>query len=617
MKQLLLISLFLLSNVSFAELSCSANGLNVLYINGIYVPKMEDAKKSATTIKNINDLIHASLDQNKVFDVELVHNASRSFLNDMEETSAQLAADHSGKSRLEYWKKFALHNIKGFENSPDRVKIEEALAQITSGKDVVNRVKYNQDGSVEQDSYTPIDHLKDMIQYDNAVFQMLANATSDIGVVEQLKIKIKEAYHGGANKLIVVAHSQGNEVLNSAIKDLRNDPTFLATPYDVKKFDGLVGYLQVAPPSPILVTNTFENVSAYAGQDSNHLDHAQYIRHNRDGVIGMSGALTGVTPIPSNYVAEVGIPPEGLPTLAAEISHFLDNFFNTFGNKGIFTLYHGMDEVYLSSTYKATRNSTGVNQALVDHFKDNMREIASKLQDNCDSPDIDITVPGALRNAITPTTFDYQSATNYYNNISITAKDKNDPDNSTIFKFIYNVFVSSRYFYCNGCGGLPDSFFDIKTAEGETSISDFSIPFSDRNYVVSVTATNKFGKVSQRSFTIATKHDQPPKAVVTYKSCSSGPIAWDRDGSLYYMNTGDYMVMILATDTDSEWVHVSEGGDVLARVRPGTIQDINMFYSGSGDSVLYFYSSLEGERFPLSIPGCDTTTKFYTGERAW
>ncbi|MDD4975992.1 MAG: hypothetical protein PHY93_16665, partial [Bacteriovorax sp.] len=69
----------------------------------------------------------------------------------------------------------------------------------------------------------------------------------------------KEAYAGGANKLIVVAHSQGNEVLFSAIKDLRNDPTFLATPEDVKKIDGLVGYMQVAPPSPRLVTiNSFE-----------------------------------------------------------------------------------------------------------------------------------------------------------------------------------------------------------------------------------------------------------------------------------------------------------------------------------------------------------------------
>ncbi|MDD4975993.1 MAG: hypothetical protein PHY93_16670, partial [Bacteriovorax sp.] len=203
---LLLILLLLISSVSFAELSCSANGLNILYINGVNVPKIEDAKESAKKISDSLQFITADLDKKKVEQTTLVHNASRSLWEDAEETSAQLAANHSGKSRLEYWKKFALHNIKGFENSPDRVKIEAALAQINNrekityqkgadGKDLLdsfgNRI-------IEQDSYTPIDHLKDMIQYDNAVFQMLANATSDIGVVEQLKIKIKEAYHGGA-----------------------------------------------------------------------------------------------------------------------------------------------------------------------------------------------------------------------------------------------------------------------------------------------------------------------------------------------------------------------------------------------------------------------------------
>ncbi len=394
----LLVLIFFISNNLFAilPLHCSANGLNVIYINGVNVNQDGNTTSAANVTKAILS-IKGELDKNKLNDTLGVWNTSRPLLNDIEELKAQLASNHFGKKRIEFWRAKAKdemyqrsliegHTRSDAQVAAEKARIDAALVQITSkpkftfltdpdGKFILDG---NGEKIIDQDSYSQSDLYKDLVKYNTALANLLANASSDIAVVEQLKIKIKEAYKGGLNKVIVVAHSQGNEVLFSAIKDIRR----VMSDAEKNKFDGLVGYMQVAPPSPELVT------SPVAINDANN--HAQYIRHNRDGVIGMSQAMTsevtpgGVIPVAANYTAEVGIPPGGVPILS-DISHFLDNFFNTYGNKGVTAFYHGMDEVYLSDTYKATRNTTGVNQALVDHFKDNMREIASKLEDNCDS----------------------------------------------------------------------------------------------------------------------------------------------------------------------------------------------------------------------------------------
>jgi PKD repeat protein len=90
--------------------------------------------------------------------------------------------------------------------------------------------------------------------------------------------------------------------------------------------------------------------------------------------------MTGVTPIAHNYIAEIK-PPLIYRLLYINLrSSFFDVFL---GKKGYITLFHGMDDIYLSDSYKATRNSSGSNKALLEHFKDNMREIANKLEDNC------------------------------------------------------------------------------------------------------------------------------------------------------------------------------------------------------------------------------------------
>jgi hypothetical protein len=206
------------------------------------------------------------LDKNKVFPVEGVWNTSRGLLNDIQEIKAQLAANHNGEKRIEYWRRLAEYkifpvkresgNVASEEQyAAERKKIDDALVQITSDPKFV----YKSDGTVDQTAYTQSDFYKDLVKYNVSLAHLLLNASSDMAVVQQLKIKIKEVYKNGENKLIVVAHSQGNEVLFSAIDDLRKDTSFLKDEDAVKKFDGLVGYMQMAPPSPRLVTtNSFE-----------------------------------------------------------------------------------------------------------------------------------------------------------------------------------------------------------------------------------------------------------------------------------------------------------------------------------------------------------------------
>ena len=389
-----------LSNLAAEDLKCSANGLNVLYVNGVWVNKVDNENSVDLLRKKLasSETRPYVLDKKELVGVTGIWNTSRGLLNDIEEIKAQLAANHNGEKRIEYWRKLAEYKIYPQVGIPgdfaseaqiaaEKKKIDDALVQITSKPKFTS----DDDGIIDQNAYTQSDLYKDLIKYNSSLASLLATATSDIAVVQQLKIKIKEAYNGGANKLIVVAHSQGNEVLYSAIQDLRNDRSFLTSQEDVIKFDGLIGYMQVAPPSPKLVT------SPVAIEDVNN--HSQYIRHNRDGIIGLSNAMTGFKPVDANYTSEVGIPPEGFPTFASAVGNFLDNLFNTYLNKGIFTLYHGMDAVYLSDSYKSTRNSNGSNKALVEHFKENMREIANKLEDNC-KPVFELNVSKVMSNKV-------------------------------------------------------------------------------------------------------------------------------------------------------------------------------------------------------------------------
>lgn len=401
MKRIIFFILFLVSfsNLFAAlPLSCSANGLNVLYINGVNVAQ-EDNKTSANIVAQVIDPIEADFDSNPkhIKSIVGVWNTSRGLLQDIEELKAQLASNHNGQARLDYWKETAKSSllktyavgvgdhVAQAKYEAEKKKIEDAIAQVVSKPKFV----FKPDGSIDQDAYSQSDLYKDMVKYNSTLANLLANAASDLAVVEQLKIKIKEAYANGSNKLIVVAHSQGNEVLYSAIKDLRSDNTFLPTSEELSKFDGLIGYMQVAPPSPKLVTDTNLNPGPL---DKNH---ARYIRHNRDLVIGMSNAMTGVMPIVANYTAEIGKSQETFPNDPTGITKLIDNYLNTYANKGITALYHGMDDVYLSSTYFATRDNTATNKALVEHFKDNLREIASNLQDNCNTPVIDLKTADA------------------------------------------------------------------------------------------------------------------------------------------------------------------------------------------------------------------------------
>lgn len=200
-------------------------------------------------------------------------------------------------------------------------------------------------------------------------------------------------------------------------------------------------------------------------------------------------------------------------------------------------------------------------------------------------PNLDLEVSGAVKNATDPSIFEYSGGTNFSNNATVKAIDKNDSDNSTIFGFTYYAFDKRIFDSCIG----DCSYFSLKTVSNVQSISDFSIPFSLYTYNLTVSATNKFGTVS-KSFSVKTRTDSKPSLRLAYLSeCN-----WENIRK----------ALIRITDSDSEYVTAKFGGASRVPMGGGNAGGVdheisfNMtrdFYAASANSVNYSI---------ITVPGC-------------
>lgn len=510
-KTLLILLLLLLSNIALAELKCSANGLKVLYINGVNVPKIKNALISTKNIYDITRLIQTELDKKQVFPTTLVYNQSRSLSQDIEELKAQLAANHSGVKRQEYWKALALETILPMEDYySQKNKIEETLEQITSKKKIV----YKSDGTIDQNAYAQSDLYKDLLRYNSELARIYANSSSDIGVVEELKMQIKSAYSEGANKVIVVSHSQGNEVTYSAVQDLRNDGAVFSSEEKLKKFDSLIGYMQMAPPSPKLVT------SVNPPEIGNYYpDHAQYILLDNDRVIAGTLAMTGFSPMLPNYYANI---PDTVAMIRRNgtLSELLLSEIFTY--RGGSALYHGMDDSYLNANSISIRSDTTTNQSMVAHFKDNMREIANKLEDNCNLPvikfnSVNVAVDSSGIMQVSGTAGPGKVITINLEDVALSEIP------SEQLKLGYNrentIFswkVEREYPFDKK---LPYGMVTIEESEGKTI--ELQVPYRDLKYFVTVTAKNEYNKEATVTKNFEIKANLKPEISLVDSQCQA------------------------------------------------------------------------------------------------
>lgn len=574
MRFLLTIPFMLFSFNSWAGLSCSANGLNILYVNGVNVKQQGNQDSTNNVQFAINNLSN-ELDKKKVNPVKGVWNTSRGLLNDIEELKAQLAVNHQGKKRAEFWKSMARpqYNL----DAANEAFWDEAIEQITSGKNI----PVDKNGVIDQDYYSKTDFYKDLVKYNSSLANLLANAASDFAVVTEMKKQIWDAYKNGENKVIIISHSQGNEVAYSAINELRRDRKFLTSDNDIKKFDGLMGYMQVAPPSPRLITATDSYFNFYP-------DHAQYIRSDADAVIGGSAIITSVTPIPANYFTQPIV--NGISQLINATSWWdkLSAPIYTGGS----AIGHGMDDIYLNDNYYARREGTIIPKTMKSHFQDNMREIASKLESNCGTPIIKLTTTESTvdANGINQ----ISGFANLNRTIELNVRDANpyyDSSTTTFsWKIIRNYPISSNKEFS---GSVEYENFM------EGSSYDLEIPYRDVTYDVVVTANHE-NNISTSTFKFAVKQNAAPSLTPQNLICNR-----DSHGYLSGEVTYDYKI------NDDQYEY---DGKIVKNIVSGSRTVELSFYDGTNIGTNSFSNPCSIEtpvyRYDYQIT-CQTVSKYY------
>ena len=215
--------------------------------------------------------------------------------------------------------------------------------------------------------------------------------------------------------------------------------------------------------------------------------HYQGIKLDRDAVISGSVLMfDNTTPVEPTYeysfldtntfTSWYGRFFRAIPLLGAIIQELDISFGGSF--------FHAMDYVYLSPQIYAKKinkedGTRGPAQSMETIFKENMFELASKLENNCDTPKISIDVAGALVDPNDSSKFNYINNTFFGNVTTVNFKDLNDTDDSTNFEVSYYNY---NFYYISEAEKHRGYSVDKKIVSNVKSISDFSIPISLQNY---------------------------------------------------------------------------------------------------------------------------------------
>ena len=339
---------------------------------------------------------------------------------------------------------------------------------------------------------------------------------ADEKVVQELKGAVKGSLDL-KKKVIVVAHSQGNSVTNLAMTHLKNDTKF------IKDYKPYLGVLHVATP-----------VNWRA------IDNSQLIKLSSDLIVW--NILMQPFSESANYqlVGYKDYSPVSNTLLRLLFSNDKDY------------AHHGMVETYLNDQYDAY--PIGQNIApknMVQIFNENMRQIALKLEDNCEVPNIKIRSP-----LIEPDFVTGFNKINTYAGSLVQLLIVDDNENYDATKTTFNWQIRKV--------GHEVKFPNVN---GATSIIPMSMPYNDFVYEVTVTATNIKEKKSTAVFNFTVKNNRPPTLSAGGVSCS-----WS-DTSQYADGTGTSIVTVRDDSYSLDGYQFSVGVPYKATDHPVSITD--------------------------------------------
>lgn len=359
-----IICLFLISFNAYAELSCSNDQTKIIYINGVKTPNEKKLKTDGKLTSILVGMV-ADIDKNSRVDYYPILNESFGLENDLQEALAGLAEQLPLDKRTNFWMVKARNEILKVASGPSREflhkQANEAFNQIYGKKYLVNPKTKN----IELGYYTEADLYGFQSYFDLRIATFIRNAAASEAVIENLKNKIEAAHDQGANKVLVIAHSQGNIILQVAVQRLLWENFYRLNPITTKWFKSTVGYVQLAVPS----TNTSLVVNRHVTLDI-------------DTVIAGARGIEQLDFPAANYES-VGLKPIAKYGLLKSAL----SFFNVYNKITPDMFYnHGIDEIYLSDALQA-RKIGGETLTMLEHFKNAVKEVASELKSNC-VPDV-------------------------------------------------------------------------------------------------------------------------------------------------------------------------------------------------------------------------------------
>ena len=518
---------FLISIVSLfffrafgAELSCSQNGTDFYYINGVNVKYDEGLRDLNLINSEFVQKNKDKLDYQKKVKSSFIYNSTRGLFNDVKEIYNQSTRNLTGDQREYFYRKKMEKLIEDrFKNKESelteaqKIKLEELSREAFS---LIMKTEQNETADAT-DALSDLDMIKIISKIDYEVAELLRTAEADTEVIISIKKKIKESFEL-RKKMIMIAHSQGNEALRSAVYELRSEMSGAISLNQLYEFDRIFGIVHVASPSPTLAITTGK---------------ARLIKLDRDLVIKPAGIILPQNPIGANYIYKnSNLSGIGDWPIIGDIAELFQTVFG--GN-----LYHGMSYIYLSDKVNA---ASSLNPEEVDTmsgiFSKNLREVAQSLDDNCSLPIIKIVSTTAEeKESGVISVKDYAGVgkkvrleiSDVAGNSSGSGINDNGYD---LAKTTFQYTLITKY--PNGASGalatVEDEAFLL---EGKYYI-DIQIPYRDYQYSFTITARNELSKEVQKSYKISFEKNKPLIVDIHNLRCNYDSDGYNTKGTMFY-----------------------------------------------------------------------------------
>jgi hypothetical protein len=210
-------------------LTCSSQGTQLIYINGIWVENEREVSNTSIKIENtVNQIPIDTISSLKILDkVDYVHNISTGWLKDIQELFNQEAQIFNRSDRVTFYRQklkqsiFSMNdtNQQRIENEEILKKFDEAVSLIDYKGQPSSTLTREELDSNNNKLWKIVTKLREL----NIEAKRLADqAQSDTDVTKLVKLKISKAISQN-KKIIFVAHSQGNVVLKKAVSELESN----------------------------------------------------------------------------------------------------------------------------------------------------------------------------------------------------------------------------------------------------------------------------------------------------------------------------------------------------------------------------------------------------------